>query len=245
MTDQPAQPAPAAPDAASGTPAKAPGRLRRLWRWFWSPSGTLSLGALLVVGFLGGIAFWGAFHTAIEATNTEAFCISCHEMEANVFREYRQTVHYTNRTGVRAVCTDCHVPKDWTHKMIRKVQASNDLLQHILGTIDTPEKFNARRLHLATNVWRAMKTTDSRECRNCHDFIHMDWSVQEKRSAENHQQAVKNANTCIDCHRGIAHRLPPGAQEAADKLWRELSNGANGKGAPAAAAPSGGSVAAR
>ncbi|CAL8979777.1 Denitrification system component NirT [Rhodoplanes serenus] len=230
MNDQSPNPGPAAtgpvPAAeAAAPPASRPGALRRLWRWFWTPSGTLSLGALLIVGFFAGIAFWGGFHTVVEATNSEAFCISCHEMEANVFREYRQTVHYTNRTGVRAVCTDCHVPKDWRHKMVRKVQASNELLHHFLGSVNTPEKFNAKRLQLATNVWRTMKTTDSRECRNCHDFIHMDWSVQEKRSAEKHQEAVRNAGTCIDCHRGIAHRLPPGAQEAADKLWRELSHG--------------------
>jgi len=217
-------PIPAQPGAAPGNdpaPARPAGRIRRLWGWLWTPSGTISLGALLTVGFIGGIIFWGGFNTVVEATNSEIFCISCHEMERNVFREYRQTIHYTNRTGVRAVCSDCHVPRDWTHKMVRKVQATNELFHHLLGSIDTEEKFDAKRLQLAKNVWRSMKTTDSRECRNCHNIVHMDLSVQEKRSAEKHQDAVKKGSTCIDCHKGIAHRLPPGAEEAAAEIDRE------------------------
>jgi len=203
-------------------PARQAGRIRRLWGWFWSPSGSLSLGALLILGFGAGIIFWGGFNTVVEATNTELFCITCHEMERNVYREYRRTIHYTNRTGVRAVCSDCHVPRDWTHKMIRKVQATNELFHHFMGSVDTEGKFDAKRLQLAKNVWRSMKQTDSRECRNCHNITHMDLSVQEKRSADKHQDALKKGSTCIDCHKGIAHRLPPGAQEAADELEREL-----------------------
>ena len=52
----------------------------------------------------------------------------------NVFVEYRKTVHYSNRTGVRASCPDCHVPKEWGHKVVRKIQASNELLHKALGT---------------------------------------------------------------------------------------------------------------
>ena len=89
-----------------------------------------------------GVIFWGGFNTAMEATNTLEFCISCHEMEVNVYQEYKDTVHYSNRTGVRATCPDCHVPKPWIHKMVRKVQATNELFHKALGTIDTPEKFD-------------------------------------------------------------------------------------------------------
>lgn len=163
---------------------------------------------LLLIGVAIGIVFWGGFNTAMEASNTEAFCISCHEMEANVYREMQDTIHYTNRTGVRATCADCHVPKDWVHKFVRKVQATNELYHHVRGTIDTPEKFDAKRLELAQNVWRSMKATDSRECRNCHDFESMDYNKQEPRSADRHDQAEEEGLTCIDCHKGVAHRLP-------------------------------------
>lgn len=180
-----------------------------VWRVLRQPSARYSLGALLLVGFLAGIIFWGGFNTAMEATNTEAFCISCHEMKDNVYQEYRRTIHYTNRTGVRATCPDCHVPKDWTHKLVRKIQASNELLHKMLGSVDTQEKFNAKRLELATHVWASMKSTDSRECRNCHDYSSMDYSVQGRRASRIHQQGFGKGETCIDCHKGIAHSLPP------------------------------------
>lgn len=152
-----------------------------------------------------GVLFWGGFSTAMEVTNTMSFCISCHEMEENVYREYQGTVHYTNRSGVRASCSDCHVPDPWIHKIIRKIQASRELYHKALGTIDTPEKFNEKRLHLAKNVWHAMKTTDSRECRNCHNFDSMKPEDQKKRSRKRHAVAMVEGNTCIDCHKGIAH----------------------------------------
>lgn len=153
-----------------------------------------------------GVIFWGGFNTAMEVTNTMEFCISCHEMEANVYQEYNKTIHYTNRAGVRATCSDCHVPRPWVHKVVRKIQASNEVLHKILGTIDTPEKFDSKRLHLAQNVWRTMKETDSRECRNCHDFSTMDPEKQKGRAKKQHINAMEAGNTCIDCHKGIAHK---------------------------------------
>jgi cytochrome c-type protein NapC len=191
----------------------SPSTLVAIWRFLTRPSARYALGTLVVVGGIGGILFWGAFNWSMEMTNTETFCIGCHEMEANVFREYRNTIHYSNRTGVRAVCSDCHVPKTWIHKVARKIKATNELYHHFLGTIDTPEKFDAKRIELAKNVWYAMKTTDSRECRNCHDFDHMDLTLQENRASDRHQEAAAEGKTCIDCHRGIAHDLPEGALE--------------------------------
>jgi cytochrome c-type protein NapC len=163
---------------------------------------------VLLVGVAIGIVFWGGFNTAMEATNTEAFCISCHEMEVNVYEEYTDTIHYTNRTGVRATCPDCHVPKDWVHKVVRKVQATSELYHHFKGDVSTPEKFEAERFRLAQNVWSQMKKTDSRECRNCHEFDSMDYTKQENRSSQGHQDAEDAGLTCIDCHKGIAHKLP-------------------------------------
>ncbi len=182
--------------------------LCRIWQVLKKPSVSYSLGTLLVVGFISGIVFWGGFNTAMEMTNSEEFCISCHEMKDNVYQEYKQTIHYSNRTGVRATCPDCHVPKEWTHKVVRKIQASNELLHKALGTINTREKFEGKRLQLAQNVWRAMKNTDSRECRNCHNFEFMDFGEQGRRAVKAHSEGLDAGKTCIDCHKGIAHELP-------------------------------------
>jgi cytochrome c-type protein NapC len=182
---------------------KPAGLVGRLLAW------VKKTGPWLIVGlFLAGVLFWGAFNTALELTNREAFCIGCHEMQENVYVEYQNTVHYSNRSGVRATCPDCHVPKEWVPKMIRKMQASNEVLHKILGSIDTPEKFNAKRLELAKHEWARMKKTDSRECRNCHNFESFDYGVQGRRSANMHQTGLNEGKTCIDCHKGIAHRLP-------------------------------------
>jgi len=176
---------------------------------------------LMFVGAVIGVMFWGGFNWTVEMTNTETFCISCHEMKDNVYEEYTETIHYYNRSGVRAVCTDCHVPKEWTHKMVRKIQASNELLHKVLGTIDTREKFQAKRLELASHVWETMKRTNSRECRNCHDAESMDFGVQESRSADRHEEGFDEGKTCIDCHRGIAHQLPDGADERYQEIAKK------------------------
>lgn len=201
-----------------------PGAIRRLWNWFWRPSRTIALGTLLGGGVIAGIIFWGGFNWALEVTNTEEFCISCHEMKDNVYAEYRNTVHYANRSGVRASCPDCHVPKEWHHKVVRKIRASNELYHHLLGSVSTPDKFNDKRLQLAMNEWGRMKSTDSRECRNCHKFDYMDYSAQEPRASKTHQDALTAGKTCIDCHRGIAHKLPPNANEAYQKVLGSLTS---------------------
>lgn len=182
--------------------------IRQLRQFLHSPTSKYSVGFLLGIGVVTGIIFWGGFNTIIEATNTEQFCISCHEMRDNVYQEYKDTIHYSNRTGVRAICSDCHVPRSWIHKIARKVQASNELYHKLAGTIDTPEKFNKNRLVMAKRVWKVMKETDSRECRNCHHFNYMDFEEQGSIARKRHIRSVKQGKTCIDCHKGIAHELP-------------------------------------
>jgi nitrate/TMAO reductase-like tetraheme cytochrome c subunit len=164
--------------------------------------------ALVALGGVAGIIFWGGFNTAMEATNSLAFCISCHEMKDTVYQEYVKSPHYTNASGVRAICSDCHVPKEWGPKVVRKIQASNELYHHLMGTIDTPEKFEAKRAELAEHVWATMIANDSHECRNCHSWEAMDFHKQTPRGAEKMQEGRKEGKTCIECHKGIAHSLP-------------------------------------
>jgi len=204
------------------------GLLREAWRVFWSPTARVSLGGLLVVGAVVGVLFWGSFNWAMEMTNTETFCISCHEMEQNVYREFKGTVHDSNKSGVRATCPDCHVPKEWTYKVVRKIEATNELYYKFISpSIDTREKFEAKRLQLATNVWTAMKKTDSRECRNCHNFDSMDVSLQRTRARNRHLQATDEGKTCIDCHKGVAHKLPAGAFTVERELEETWGSGRN------------------
>jgi cytochrome c-type protein NapC len=193
------------------------GIIRRLWNWFWGPAGKWSLGVLLIAGFTGGILFWGAFNWGMELSNTESFCISCHEMRDTPYAELKKTPHYSNASGVRAVCSDCHVPKEWGHKLVRKIQATfNEVPKHVLGVMDTPEKYEARRLEMARNVWRSMRATDSRECRNCHSVGSMQTRKQKPAARKKHKSMLKSKETCIECHQGIAHELPDGWDDPED-----------------------------
>jgi cytochrome c-type protein NapC len=188
--------------------SESSGRISKFISFIRKPSAKYSILAISGLGFLAGIIFWGGFNTGLEMTNSLEFCISCHEMRDNVYAEYKETIHFSNRTGVRAVCSDCHVPKDWTHKMIRKSQASFEVLGKIMGSIDTKEKFEAKRMELATHEWNRMKATDSRECRNCHSFEAMSAELQKQTPYKKHMKAKDEGKTCIDCHKGIAHHLP-------------------------------------
>lgn len=187
-------------------------------RGFWAracevlrrPSARYPLAALLLGGFVAGIAFSGGFNTAMEMTSTLGFCTSCHSMRDTVFEEYKASTHYKNEAGVRAICSDCHVPKDWFPKMKVKVLQSYDIWGELTGVIDTRGKFEAKRLEMAQAVWRDMRASDSRECRSCHSYEAMDLSKQEKSAQRRHgeEELRKSGKTCIDCHQGIAHQLP-------------------------------------
>ena len=195
------------------TEGRGLGWFSAIWTVLRRPSARFSLLSVVVVGFLSGIVFWGGFNTGMEATNSLEFCISCHEMQDTVYQEYKKTIHYSNRSGVRAICSDCHVPKDWVHKMARKIQASGEVYGKIMGTIDTPEKFEAKRLELAEHEWARMKESDSRECRNCHTLEGMSKETQTATAWRRHKGAKEKGETCIECHKGIAHKDPSGAKK--------------------------------
>jgi cytochrome c-type protein NapC len=178
------------------------------WIFLRKPSAKYSVLTIALLSFYSGILFWGGFNTGMEATNELEFCISCHEMRDNVYKEYKKTIHYANRSGVRASCSDCHVPRDWSHKLLRKIQASQELWGKVTGKVDTPEKFEARRMRLATLEWERMKVSDSRECRNCHSFDAIRGTKANQLAFDIHMKAKDKGKTCIDCHKGIAHWLP-------------------------------------
>jgi cytochrome c-type protein NapC len=213
-------------------------RVKRLAGWGWrvltTPAATLSLAFLTLGGFLGGVIFWGAFNTALEMTNTEEFCVSCHEMKANVYEELTRTIHFSNRSGVRASCPDCHVPHEWTDKIARKMQASKEVWGKIFGTINTRQKFLDHRLELAQHEWARLKANDSLECRNCHSSVAMDLSKQTQRAAEIHTRyLLAGKATCIDCHKGIAHELPN--MQGIDPGWK-MPKELEGETSPSASA---------
>jgi cytochrome c-type protein NapC len=188
--------------------------MRRAWNWLRARR----VAFVLVMGVLGllvaGTLMAGGA-AGLAWTNTEEFCIGCHEMRDNVYAEFKGSIHDTNRSGVRAVCSDCHVPREPVPMLKRKMRASLELYGHFVGLIDTKEKFEARRHLMATRVWSDMKRNDSLECRNCHKADSMSTELQSERARARHAKGKAEGLTCIDCHAGIAHTEPdgPGPQE--------------------------------
>ncbi|OUD14649.1 butanol dehydrogenase [Thioflexithrix psekupsensis] len=176
---------------------------RSKWRLFFA------IFAILLIGGVGGIGFT----VGLEYTNTTEFCVSCHSMQTN-YEELKQSMHWSNASGVHAGCADCHVPKEFFPKMHAKIIAAKDVWHEIMGTIDTPEKYEARRWQMANMVWDKMMATDSRECRTCHSFDHMDLSAQDRFARNRHERAQERGQTCIECHRGIVHTMPDEPEQA-------------------------------
>lgn len=166
----------------------------------------LTYGLACALAGVGGLA---GVDLAVERTSTTEFCLSCHEMKF-MQEELSRTVHFKNRTGVRLACGDCHVPRKHPDKLIAKVQALDDVYWHLLGSINTPEKFEARREEMAHKVWAEMKANGSKACRACHAFEAMEFSKQAARPRRKHNEAMQSGETCIDCHKGVAHKLPKG-----------------------------------
>ncbi len=163
-----------------------------------------------------GVILTGLFNVGLHATNTVEFCTSCHSMQWNL-EELKENSHWTTRSGVHAKCADCHVPKSFFPKMAAKIMAAKDVYHEILGTINTKEKFEAHRWEMANRVWKKMKDTNSRECRSCHSFDHMDFSEQDKIARKRHARAEEQGKTCIDCHKGIAHEEPDEPDDEEDE----------------------------
>jgi cytochrome c-type protein NapC len=180
-------------------------KLKALLKSLLSPSPSLSVLALLAIGLVLGVAGVIAFDVSMHATSTEKFCISCHEMEANPYAQLQKTSHFNNATGVRPTCSDCHLPKEFVPKMIRKVEAAREVWGTMTGIINTPEKYAAHAPAMKQREIARLKANDSQECRNCHETERMLFAMQSSKAQKYHQGIQNNGKTCIDCHAGIAH----------------------------------------
>lgn len=170
---------------------------------------------------------------ALHKTSDTAFCLSCHSMSKS-FEEYQGTVHFSNQKGIRAECADCHIPKSGMDYLFAKLKASKDIYhEFVSGKIDSDDKFETHRQEMAETVWKELKATDSATCRSCHSFDAMDIASQSESAQKMHNKAQKGGETCIDCHKGIAH-FPPeikmddnAAHELESQAATSVTNGAH------------------
>ena len=162
--------------------------------FLWRKPRTRWLLGIPIGGFLllvVGLGLSSGFATALHFSNTLEFCTSCHEMSDKILPGYKESPHYKN------------------------VASMNELPAWAMGTVNTKEKFAAVQVKLAEHVWAKMKATDSRQCKNCQSIEAMDLSEQDSSAAKKHikERMLARGETCIDCHKGIGHGLPPGYEE--------------------------------
>ena len=186
------------------------GVVRRFFGWLFSPSARWSVFALVVVGLVVGVVGVIGTQVAVAMTGSDEFCgNACHSHAKFVYPDHKQSVHYNNRTGVRAMCVDCHLPHTYPAKLIAKTKAGVvDMLAEMRGTISTQEKFDKERWRLANLVWDEMKADNSANCRSCHDPAAWDDKKQSDDAKKGHKKFNAGKATCIECHTGVAHKEP-------------------------------------
>ena len=161
--------------------------IQKVCRWLRSPS-KMAIGGVILLTIIGTIVGTNLFNAGMATTNTEQFCSDCHTND--VVPEYQASIHFSNRSGVKAICSDCHVPHEFIPKMVRKMQASTEVYAHFTGKVDTKEKFEKHRLEMAEREWARMKANNSQECRNC--ITSMIWTLLNKNMWH---------NKCMHLHR--------------------------------------------
>ncbi|WP_243545854.1 NapC/NirT family cytochrome c [Pseudodesulfovibrio tunisiensis] len=185
---------------------------------------------LASLGLFGCLAIFTAVWAGSKSSERDGngLCLSCHVMEQTVFQEFRKTTHFTNPSGVRAKCSSCHVPQELAPMIKRKVASVSEVIGWMRGTIDTPEKFDRNRLRLAKSVWADFKASDSRECKSCHNADAFDFaSFKKPESVKTMKKGLEEGQTCIDCHKGIAHTMPD-LSAGFRMMYEEISNDAKG-----------------
>jgi len=117
------------------------------------------------------------------------------------------------------------------YSLILAERKARELLDGLYGlrerTIIVAETLHAviaHRWDMANRVWAKMKASDSRECRSCHGFAHMDLTEQSRSARSKHGNAPDKGQTCIDCHKGIAHDMGFRAFQIALPPWGALND---------------------
>jgi nitrate/TMAO reductase-like tetraheme cytochrome c subunit len=204
-------------------------KISKVWK---QPSKKWLLGIPLggLIAFVLGAVALGTMNFVLHETSTTEFCYSCHSHEAFIKPEYEASSHFVNQAGVRAGCSDCHLPHDnWFEYVWTKAVVSLDIIPEIMGKLDTAEKYEAHRAEMAESVWRQFKENDSKFCRGCHSVEAMDLEAQGRSTARRHSKAAERSETCIDCHYGIVHQEPEGADQTIENLQEEYKIATSGQ----------------
>ena len=162
----------------------------------------------VIIIFILSLCIFQTTNIVLHKSSETEFCISCHSMKIP-YDDYIKSSHYTNKHGVSAQCKDCHINEQSNIEYFTaKLGGIKDIWFEATGKIDTKEKYEEHRMEMAQNVWKQMKANNSATCRSCHSYAKMNFEKMSSRAKQQMQIAARKNQSCIDCHKGIAHTLP-------------------------------------
>jgi formylglycine-generating enzyme len=156
---------------------------------------------IFVIGALVAILLLALSKKGLDYTSTDEFCSACHA-HPHADATFKLSVHNSNRSGVSAKCTDCHLPPEDqpVYFLTRKAyHGFHDL--YVFLTQDPDEiDWAAKRNELA-----AKRFVYEDGCKKCHTNLFP--STLDPLGAESHLKYVRDPenNSCIKCHLNVGH----------------------------------------
>jgi len=147
------------------------------------------------------LASWVAIETMVERTADEKFCGSCHTM-APMVAAYRADVHGgSHPQGVRAKCTQCHIPDDnvVVYLLAKARFGLHDAWAQLTYDLDTID-WHAKRAH------REMYVFDS-ACLGCHKELETATMSQPAAFVAHRPYFLGETQMkCVSCHPNVGHQ---------------------------------------
>ncbi len=155
-----------------------------------------------------------------EFSRTETFCTSCHSMKP-MGREYRESIHYSSRSGVRARCGDCHVSQNIVAALWEHFMAAQMVLGEVLHDFKDPVETEKRRPEMAFKARRWFIKTGSKTCKKCH-VLEAIMGSRAGIGAVHLDDAAKKDGNCVECHINLVHRYVPGEKVFKKEAWDRM-----------------------
>ena len=158
------------------------------------------VGIFLTIAFVAGFVLpflsWLVGEESFTATGNADFCVSCHSMEPFVAANADNSHGGNNDYGIKATCTDCHLPHDNSANYLY-VKARTGIHDMWVENFGNPEDID----WLAKSEHREEFVYDS-GCMTCHSELE-----EATKDEEEHTKyfAGETTSTCVTCHEEVGH----------------------------------------
>ncbi len=160
---------------------------RRTWMFF-------------LMGFALAILLIFSGNKAVEATSTDEYCASCHDVHPQATAAWKRSTHYDNKRGVVVHCVECHLPPAGLPKFTTKVTTG---VRDIYGTLFMD--VSAINWEEKSRVENAVHHTFESSCLHCHKNLFPIGLTEEGQQAHLYYDNNRTNLNCLNCHIGVGH----------------------------------------